>query len=284
MTSVWLISGGVLVAVLLLVSALLPRPSAEYRLIDLTPLGQSEKEASKFSPKKGAAGKGEGQPGDQPGDTEKDKGVDGKDKPRGSGGKDKDGKDKDGKDGQGSKDKDKGGQGEKDKDTQAKNAVKDANKQGSDEKNKTGGQKANEQDEIAQQMSETSSRLKEAVQQLKTLMKMLAFTVVGIIVIFALLNGGLRIWRTSPSGPAICSNGCGVCGFGCSAARKRRKKSGKRDVPPQSAWWKKPGPSRGIAIPGLRQRGPADLAGIAPLHLRRASGVGSGPRRYGRGR
>ena len=40
----------VLVLVLLVLGALLPRPSAEYRLIDLTPLGKSEQQASKFSP------------------------------------------------------------------------------------------------------------------------------------------------------------------------------------------------------------------------------------------
>ena len=42
MTSVWLTSGAVLVLILLVVGALLPRPKAEYRLIDLAPLGKEE--------------------------------------------------------------------------------------------------------------------------------------------------------------------------------------------------------------------------------------------------
>ena len=60
MTSVWLTTGGVMVLVLLLLAALLPRPKAEYRLVDLTPLGQDEKKASKYSMKKGDSGKGRG--------------------------------------------------------------------------------------------------------------------------------------------------------------------------------------------------------------------------------
>src|SRR5205807_1566729 len=71
MAGVWLTSGGVLALVLLVLGALLPRPNAEYRLVDLTPLGNDDAQASKFSPKKDGAGKGEGQPGEQPGDNEK---------------------------------------------------------------------------------------------------------------------------------------------------------------------------------------------------------------------
>ena len=61
---------------------LLPRPNAEYRLDRPDSAGQGREQASKFSPKK-HAGKGEDDPGDKPGDTEKGQGIDGKDVPNG---------------------------------------------------------------------------------------------------------------------------------------------------------------------------------------------------------
>ncbi len=194
MTSVWLTSGGVLVLVLLVLAALLPRPKAEYRLVDLTPLGQDEKKASKYSVKKGDSGKGEGQPGDQPGDTEKGQGTNGKDSPKGGDkdGKDSNGKDKDGKGGNGSKDKaDEAKGGDKDKGEKNDSKAPDK-KAGSDEKTKSGGERQENDDGVKEQMASMSSKLKEAVQQLTRLMKFLAFGIVGIIVVIALLNGGLR--------------------------------------------------------------------------------------------
>ena len=174
MTSVWLTSGAVLVLILLVVGALLPRPNAEYRLIDLAPLGKEEREASKFSPKKDSAGKGEGQPGDQPGDTEKGKGVDGKDKPKDAG--DKDGKGSKGKDG-----KTKGGDSKDGKD-----------KSGQDEKSKGGERQDSNESEASKDESSAATGLKEVMQQISKLLKWIVFAVVGLIVLFALLKGGLR--------------------------------------------------------------------------------------------
>jgi Domain of unknown function (DUF4129) len=177
MTSVWLTSGGVLVVVLLVLGALLPRPNAEYRLLDLTPLGNDERQASKVSVKKDSAGKDKGQPGEQSGDNEKGEGNNGKDKPKDAGGKEgKDGKDKDGKD--------KGGKNKDGKD-----------KGGGEPKKgepKTGEPKSETDREIAEQKSATTSALKDVVQQLTTLLKWLAFIAVGLIVAAALLTGGLR--------------------------------------------------------------------------------------------
>src|SRR5205823_13474419 len=51
MTGVWLGVGFALVAVLLLVGALLPRPLAEYPLFDVTPAGSDRASASRFAPK-----------------------------------------------------------------------------------------------------------------------------------------------------------------------------------------------------------------------------------------
>ncbi|MGH6739001.1 MAG: hypothetical protein ACREDY_08215, partial [Bradyrhizobium sp.] len=174
MTSVWLTSGAVLVLILLVVGALLPRPKAEYRLIDVTPLGKDEREASKFSPKKDSAGKGEGQPGDKPGDTEKGKGTNGKDKPKDAG--------------------DKGGKGSKGKDGDTKGGdTKDkGDKGGRDEKDKGGERKERNESDAASESSPPATGLQEVMQQISKLLKWIAFAVVGLIVVFALLKGGLR--------------------------------------------------------------------------------------------
>src|SRR5260370_4909001 len=57
----WLTTGGLLIAALLVGGALLPRPNAEYPLIDVENLvGSKERQASKFATKGDSPGKGEG--------------------------------------------------------------------------------------------------------------------------------------------------------------------------------------------------------------------------------
>jgi hypothetical protein len=63
MTAAWLTMGGVLIALLLAAGALLPRPEAEYPLIDLRALTSQERGASRFATRGDTAGKGEGRPG-----------------------------------------------------------------------------------------------------------------------------------------------------------------------------------------------------------------------------
>jgi hypothetical protein len=65
MTGAWLTMGGVLVVALLAVGALLPRPRAEYPLVELPGLGSPERQASNWAMKGGAPGKGEGRPGSE---------------------------------------------------------------------------------------------------------------------------------------------------------------------------------------------------------------------------
>jgi hypothetical protein len=168
LTGVWLTTGGLLVVVLLVLGALLPRPSAEYRLIDLTPLGNPERRASKFSPTKDNSGKDKGQPGNKPGDNENGAGVKDKDKPSAGG-------DKDGKGGSGDKGE-KGRDGKKDKGGDSKKA---------DEKDGKGA-------ESAADPSSPASAVKEFLAQLGKWFKWIAFGVVALIVVFALLRGGLR--------------------------------------------------------------------------------------------
>jgi hypothetical protein len=196
MTSVWLTSGSVLVLVLLILGALLPRPSAEYRLIDLTPLGQTDKQASKFSPKKDASGKGEGDPGNEPGETDKGKGVEGKDKGEGGNKGDKQGKGgKDGKGGDGgdSKDGNRGNQkGQENKNGGEQNNSRDEQKSGEQNNKNSGEQNNNFSAEEKEHFAEMSSSFKDVVDSMKKLLKWLAFGIVAIIVVVSLLNGGLR--------------------------------------------------------------------------------------------
>ncbi|HKI34477.1 MAG TPA: DUF4129 domain-containing protein [Gemmataceae bacterium] len=65
MTAAWLTAGGALIVALLVVGALLPRPDAEYSLLDLAPAKSKTRNASDYALKDGEAGKGEGRPGEQ---------------------------------------------------------------------------------------------------------------------------------------------------------------------------------------------------------------------------
>jgi hypothetical protein len=61
MTGVWLIMGGILVSVLLLVGAVLPRPAAEFPILPLgSSAGSPERQASRYAVKTDSAGEGEG--------------------------------------------------------------------------------------------------------------------------------------------------------------------------------------------------------------------------------
>ncbi len=66
MTGVWLTLGGALIVGLLVVGALLPRPHAEYTLVQLTPAGSKEREASRHAVQRDSAGKGEGRASTDP--------------------------------------------------------------------------------------------------------------------------------------------------------------------------------------------------------------------------
>src|SRR5262249_30910212 len=66
MTGVWVGLGGGLIVVLLVVGALLPRPYAEYQLVDFVPLGSKERNASEYAMKTDGAGKGQGRASTDP--------------------------------------------------------------------------------------------------------------------------------------------------------------------------------------------------------------------------
>ncbi len=66
MTSVWLTLGGALIVGLLVVGALLPRPQAEYALVQLNPVSSKDREASRYAVQRDSAGKGEGRASTDP--------------------------------------------------------------------------------------------------------------------------------------------------------------------------------------------------------------------------
>ncbi len=59
-TAVWLALGGGLIATMLAVGALMPRPYGEYQLIKIKPFGSRDRDASKYAMRRDGAGKGEG--------------------------------------------------------------------------------------------------------------------------------------------------------------------------------------------------------------------------------
>jgi hypothetical protein len=66
MTGLWLGAGAGLIAAVVLLALVLPRPYSEYPLLRFAPLGSAERSASSTAPYRQEAGKGDGQPG-QPG-------------------------------------------------------------------------------------------------------------------------------------------------------------------------------------------------------------------------
>jgi hypothetical protein len=72
LVGVWLTMGGALVAVLLVLGAVLPRPQTEYPLVELPGVGSPKQKASRYALKGGSAGEGEGRRvGEQPRDAQK---------------------------------------------------------------------------------------------------------------------------------------------------------------------------------------------------------------------
>ena len=225
MTGVWLTSGATLVVVLLALGALLPRPSAEYSLIDLVDrAGSAKRKANRLAFKGDSPGEGRGQPGATNPDG-KEPGGQADEKGKGPG-KDKDGKasgkgdSKDGK-GQGdSKDGKSGSEGDKGKsDRSGKSNERDKSQgQSGDDRGKKGndqprdGQKndgqrnsgSGQQNKAAQNLdkmeqahakpSSSSSRMasvRQLLQRVAPVLKWIVFALIAGLVVVALLRGGL---------------------------------------------------------------------------------------------
>ena len=204
MTGAWLTMGGLLIAVLLLAGALIPRPYQERPIADLVdPAGAKKREANRFAPKGDSPGEGKGQAGEKHDPNAKDAGKTGeqgkdagKDKGKGEKGQ---GQDKDGKGGSDSaRDKGKDG-GEKGKDGGEKGKAQP--KDGEQGNQKDGG-KGGKQEEAAKGMKEmekgqqnnTSSALsgvQQFLQRVGPWLKWIVFGLIAVLVAVALFRGGL---------------------------------------------------------------------------------------------
>ncbi len=216
MTGVWLTVGGTLIVILLLLGAFLPRPHAEYSLLDVVKAGSKERNASNFAMKGDSHGKDSGKAGEDP-DTknpEKDAGgKDGKDgkgqskdgkgqgKDGSGGSKDSQGSSKDGKGKDHSSQKDKDG-GKGDKAEQGKDRSQKENSK-ADQKDKSGGSTGKPQDKSGGdkqgQTNQTASsppqlptgRMLSFLSRLAPILKWIVFALIVIVVIVMLLRSGL---------------------------------------------------------------------------------------------
>lgn len=213
MTGGWLTMGGAMIAVLLLLGAFLPRPNAEYSLVDLKALvGSPERNASRVAPPIDGAGKktdgssaargddkdddGEqasGKQGDEDGETRQGEksqgqGSDGKEKSSGQAESQSDGNAK--SSGDQSNDKQAGGQ----KSQQAKG------RQGKDQRTSQNGRSPSASSSGRRTPSEIGSLLRRLTPPpvrnffaaLLPLLKWLAVIVIGVVVAFIVLRAALR--------------------------------------------------------------------------------------------
>jgi hypothetical protein len=182
MARAWLGIGAVLVLALLVVGGLMPRPSAEYSLLDIVdPAGSKARKANRMSAKGDSPGEGEGKPGNK--GEKGDKGEQGE--------KDKGDKDKGEK---GSKDKgdQKGDKGKNEKGKDEK-GPKDENRDKSKASGapKKGEEAKKEAEKGGDAPKSSPNRLGAFLQKIGPWLKWLVFAVLGVIVLVALLRGGL---------------------------------------------------------------------------------------------
>ena len=165
MTGAWLGIGTALVLGLLLVGGLLPRPHAEYSLLDVVdPAGSQKRKASRMATKGDSPAEGEGKPGE------------GRPDPKGKGEQSGDKGEKDGKDGKDGKDK-----GDR----------KGSDDKGDKDKPSSGSKKAADSMKEAEKAKQSPNRLAALLQKVGPWMKWLVFAALGVVVLVALLRGGL---------------------------------------------------------------------------------------------
>jgi hypothetical protein len=228
MTGTWLALGGSLVVALLLVGAFLPRPYSEYPLLDvLDPAGSVKRKANRFAFKGDSPGEGKGQPGagkpdgKAPGGKAGEQGKgqgEGKDKEgKGGKGEGKDGKGGSGKSSSGKSDGEKGdgkgeqgkgeqgkgeqGKGDQAKGEQAKGEQGEKQDKGgrqggrSDPGNAAKGMKNMEKGQHGGSSSQSSpsrlAQVQQLLQRVGPVLKWIVFALLGLLVLVALLRGGL---------------------------------------------------------------------------------------------
>ncbi len=285
MTAVWLTTGGVLIAGLLLIGALLPRPRPEYSMLPFQQAASDKRSASNFAGQGGSSGQGEGRRiGDQP----KDQGQSAGDKDAKATGRDKGEKSQDkGKDGSGGeKDKDKDGTAkEKDKGNEspsgAKNKASNAQQpQPRDEKTAPPKDKPAKSDQASSD-SRAASRpgsswdWKSALSAVAVVLKWIVFAVLILAVIFFVLREGLKFlanftdWAKNLLNAlsGLWANLFKATGKGGKRGRRGRDGEARRAGKAVRLVWE--------SVPRRPGRAPAGQ-GNREVHLRRVAGVGAG--------
>jgi hypothetical protein len=221
MTGAWLTAGGLLIAALLLLGAVLPRPNAEYSLFSLTAAKSPKRSASKYAMKGDRPGEGEGKPGaDDPqgkksdadsgggkGQQKGQRGAATKQGQKGSGGQsDKSNQSGDNQgqnNSQGQKSQNNGQnqnkgdpssgrdrQAEKDN---AKQAGGDNDKRGSSDKHEQqSGKDAPERSGSRSSSKMSPSSVRDVVGKIAPVLKWIVFALLGLAVLFFVLRSGLQ--------------------------------------------------------------------------------------------
>ncbi len=203
MTGTWLTVGGGLIAVLLLMGALLPRPYAEYPLLDVFRTSSAKRKASEYAMKGGPTGEGKGRPGEMKHDP-KGRPVQGKEPGKGGEGKGEEGK---GEPGKGEPGKGETGKGEEAKGEEAKGepgkgekGEKSGGKEGDKAEQGDGakGPKDAENKSGESKSGGSSSRDRQALQRVSQVLgkvapvlKWIVFGVLALAFAFFVLRGGL---------------------------------------------------------------------------------------------
>lgn len=222
MTGAWLTSGGLLIAALLVLGALLPRPEAEYSLFSFSAAKSPKRSASKYAMKGGKAGEGQGKPGADDPEGKKDNADSGGDKgqqkgergapvkkgDKGSGGKgDKSGRsgDKQGQKSGQSQNNQKSGQNQDKGDSRSdkdRAGSKDDSKQdqGDRDEGKSDDERGEKSDDKSSERSSSSSSsksssssaLRDVVGKVSPVLKWIVFGIIALAVVFVLLRSGLQ--------------------------------------------------------------------------------------------
>jgi hypothetical protein len=191
----WLTTGGVLIAALLIGGALLPRPNAEYPLVDVGQLvGSKEREASRYASKGDSPGKGQGKAAtDRPRDNEKgSEGAGNKPDPQAKG-QGKSGQQK----GDGQSDQKGQGKGDKKGDSSSSDQKSGENQKGKadqkkDKKEKGQGSQSSNSDDQEKSTKPPQSFHTSIGSWLSSALKWVVFTVLALAVAFYLFRNGLK--------------------------------------------------------------------------------------------
>jgi hypothetical protein len=191
----WLTTGGVLIVALLVLGALLPRPNAEYPLIDMGSLaGSKERQASKFAQKGDSPGKDKGRAStDRPPDDEKGNEGDGNKPDKQGGSQSKSGQQK----GDSKSDQKGNGKGkQKDKssggDQKSGGEGKDNSNKEKQKKDKGESKKGSDSDDQESSAKSQTSFHNSITSSLATALKWIVFAVLAIVVAVYLFRHGLR--------------------------------------------------------------------------------------------